>query len=231
MFRGEHIEKRISVLSGGERARLCLAGLLLGNYNVLLLDEPGNHLDVDTVEALARALIDYRGTVVFTSHDRHFLKRVATSIVEVRDGRVVNYRGDYEAYLYSINQEIDEAEVQHHSHSSSSGGGNTPPRRDDTLSQKGKPSASGLASKASKPPKHANRASQRDDRELRKEMASLEKTISRLEAQKKTVHEQLLAATDPAEALRLHHEFTTATRDLEKAENRWLQLQEQTSSS
>ena len=56
LFRGEHVEKSISVLSGGERARLCLAGLLLGNYNVLVLDEPGNHLDVDTVEALAKAL-------------------------------------------------------------------------------------------------------------------------------------------------------------------------------
>jgi ATP-binding cassette, subfamily F, member 3 len=227
LFRGEQIEKRIAVLSGGERARLCLAGLLLGNYNVLVLDEPGNHLDVDTVDALARALVDYRGTVVFTSHDRHFLKRVATSIVEVRDGRVVNYRGDYEAYLYSINQEIDDVEAQNHSPSSSSREGNTPPQRDNTLSRKGKPSASSLASKANKPPKHGERASQRDDRQQRKEMANLEKTISRLEAQKKSVHDQLLAVTDPAEALRLHHEFTTVTSDLQKAEERWLRLQEQ----
>ena len=88
LFRGAHVKKPISVLSGGERARLCLAGLLLSNYNVLILDEPGNHLDVDTVEALAEALLDYQGTVIFTSHDRHFTKRVATCIVEVRDGRV-----------------------------------------------------------------------------------------------------------------------------------------------
>ncbi len=98
------------MLSGGERARLCLAGLLLSQYNMLVLDEPGNHLDVDTVEALAEALLDYKGTVVFTSHDRHFMKRVATCIVEVRDGRVTNYRGDYDAYLYSVNKEIDEGE-------------------------------------------------------------------------------------------------------------------------
>ena len=71
-------KKPISVLSGGERARLCLAGLLLAQYNVLVLDEPGNHLDVDTVEALAEALLAYKGTVIFTSHDRHFMKRVAT---------------------------------------------------------------------------------------------------------------------------------------------------------
>ena len=92
LFRGDHVNKSISVLSGGERARLCLAGLLLSQHNVLVLDEPGNHLDVDTVDALAEALNDYQGTVLFTSHDRHFMKRVATAVIEVRAGRVVNYR-------------------------------------------------------------------------------------------------------------------------------------------
>ena len=77
---------------------------------MLILDEPGNHLDVDTVEALAEALLDYKGTVIFTSHDRHFTKRVATCIVEVRDGRVTNYRGDYDAYLYTVNKEIEDGE-------------------------------------------------------------------------------------------------------------------------
>ena len=110
LFRGEQVKKRIAVLSGGERARLCLAGLLLSQYNVLVLDEPGNHLDVDTVEALAEALLEYKGTVIFTSHDRHFMKRVATCIIEVRDGHVTNYRGDYDAYLYSVNKEIDDGE-------------------------------------------------------------------------------------------------------------------------
>jgi ATP-binding cassette subfamily F protein 3 len=75
-----------------------MAGLLLSKHNILILDEPGNHLDVDTVEALAEALLDYKGTVIFTSHDRHFMKRVATCIIEVRDGHVTNYRGDYESY-------------------------------------------------------------------------------------------------------------------------------------
>jgi ATP-binding cassette subfamily F protein 3 len=115
LFRGDAVKKKISVLSGGERARLCLAGLLLGSYNILVLDEPGNHLDVDTVEALAEALTAYQGTVVFTSHDRHFMSRVATCIIEVREGRVVNYRGDYNAYVYSVNKEIEEGERQQQS--------------------------------------------------------------------------------------------------------------------
>src|SRR5947208_12757545 len=110
LFRRPHVKKPISVLSGGERARLCLAGLLLSDYNVLVLDEPGNHLDVDTVEALVDALVEYEGTVIFTSHDRHFTRRVATSIVEVRDGRVTNYVGRYDDYVYRVNKEIEAGE-------------------------------------------------------------------------------------------------------------------------
>ena len=110
LFRDDHIQKKIKVLSGGERARVCLAGLLLGTDNILVLDEPGNHLDVETVEALAEALQIYKGTVIFTSHDRHFMRRVATNVVEVRDGSVRNYFGDYDSYLQSIEKEIDEGE-------------------------------------------------------------------------------------------------------------------------
>jgi ATP-binding cassette subfamily F protein 3 len=110
LFRGDHVYKKISVLSGGERARLCMAGVMLSQCNILILDEPGNHLDVDTVDSLAEALLAFKGTVIFTSHDRHFMKRVASHIIEVRDGRVVNYHGDYEAYLYSVNKEIEEGE-------------------------------------------------------------------------------------------------------------------------
>ena len=112
LFRDDHIHKKIKVLSGGERARVCMAGLLLGTANVLVLDEPGNHLDVETVEALASALELYKGTVIFTSHDRHFMHRVATSVIEVRDGSVKNYFGDYDSYLQSIESEVDQGERQ-----------------------------------------------------------------------------------------------------------------------
>jgi ABC-type multidrug transport system ATPase subunit len=88
LFRGDDVDKRIAVLSGGERSRLCLAGLLLARSNVLLLDEPTNHLDFETVEALGAALAGYQGTMFFTSHDRTFVSLVATSIIEVRGGRV-----------------------------------------------------------------------------------------------------------------------------------------------
>ena len=202
LFRGEAVKKRVAVLSGGERARLCLAGLLLSQYNVLVLDEPGNHLDVDTVEALAEALLDYKGTVIFTSHDRHFMKRVATCIVEVRDGHVTNYRGDYEAYLYSVNKEIEEGEREQ-----AKGLSKPPPG----------------ASKSAKGP---FRAARRTERDIRKEMANLERTIARLDDQKRQTNSQLMTATDPAEALRLHDEVSVLTTQLAEAEGRWCHLQE-----
>jgi ATP-binding cassette subfamily F protein 3 len=110
LFRGAAVEKKIKVLSGGERARLCLSGLLLGGYNVLVLDEPGNHLDVETVEALASALCSYGGSVIFTSHDRTFVNAVATNVIEVGGGQVVHYPGSYKRYVERIEQEVDDAE-------------------------------------------------------------------------------------------------------------------------
>ncbi len=101
---------KVGIIGANGAGKTTLLRILLSQDNVLVLDEPGNHLDVDTVEALAEALLDYKGTVIFTSHDRHFMKRVATCIVEVRDGHVTNYRGDYDAYLYAVNKGIDESE-------------------------------------------------------------------------------------------------------------------------
>eukprot|EP00456_Euglypha_rotunda_P069865 TRINITY_DN616_c0_g2_i2.p3 TRINITY_DN616_c0_g2~~TRINITY_DN616_c0_g2_i2.p3 ORF type:complete len:597 (-),score=180.07 TRINITY_DN616_c0_g2_i2:9334-11124(-) len=201
LFRGEAVNKPISVLSGGERARLCLAGLLLSQHNILVLDEPGNHLDVDTVEAMAQALCDYKGTVIFTTHDRHFMKRVATCVIEVRDGKVTNYGGGYDAYLYAVNKEIEEGERE-------------------------------LASRMSKPPAETLkaaagtvRAPKRDERTVRKEMSTIEKTIAKLDDQKKKSSAQLLVTSDAKEALRLHNEVEALTTQLAEAEDKWCQLQ------
>jgi ATP-binding cassette, subfamily F, member 3 len=108
LFKGDHIKKSISVLSGGERARLCLAGLLLTKSGVLLFDEPTNHLDFETVEALGKALKKFNGTVFFISHDRTFVNMLATQIIEVNDGAVVRYPGNYEEYVYSMEKRIHE---------------------------------------------------------------------------------------------------------------------------
>lgn len=107
LFGKEDLEKRIGVLSGGERARLCLAGLLLSKKSVFLLDEPTNHLDFETVEALGEALRDYPGTIFFVSHNRTFVSLVATSILEVQDGQVRLLAGSYDEYVWHMEREID----------------------------------------------------------------------------------------------------------------------------
>ena len=108
LFKGDDVKKTASVLSGGERARLCLAGLLLTKSQVLLLDEPTNHLDFETVEALGRSLKSFSGTLFFISHDRTFVNLVATEIVEVNNGAVRRYPGSYEDYVYHLESALRE---------------------------------------------------------------------------------------------------------------------------
>jgi len=101
LFSGDDIYKKAGVLSGGERTRLAVARMLLRPSNTLLLDEPTNHLDIDSKEVLLDALMDYGGTLIFVSHDRYFVEKLATKIVEVGDGKATLYPGTYESFLWS----------------------------------------------------------------------------------------------------------------------------------
>jgi ATP-binding cassette subfamily F protein 3 len=202
LFRDDHIHKKVKVLSGGERARLCMAGLLLGTANVLVLDEPGNHLDVETVEALASALELYKGTVIFTSHDRHFMHRVANSVIEVRDGNVKNYFGDYDSYLQSIENEVDLGERQREDQARKGAAKDTAPKSQTT----------------------DYRQSQRDQRKAEKEIKNLEKKIARLDDERKQINEKLLNETNPDEAVRLHEQASAIGEQLAEAEERWMEM-------
>jgi len=101
LFSGDDVEKPVRVLSGGERTRLAVARMLLRPSNTLLLDEPTNHLDLDSKEVLLEALEDFGGTLVFVSHDRYFVDRLATKVVDIGDGQALLYPGNYEEFLWS----------------------------------------------------------------------------------------------------------------------------------
>lgn len=104
LFHGDDVEKRVNVLSGGERARLALAKMLVSPDPLLLLDEPTNHLDIDSVDVLEKALVDFSGTIILISHDEHLVRAVANKVVDVRDHKVTVYDGDYDYFLYKLSE-------------------------------------------------------------------------------------------------------------------------------
>ncbi|QDU90895.1 putative ABC transporter ATP-binding protein YheS [Pirellulimonas nuda] len=200
LFSGQLAEKKIKVLSGGERARLVLAGLLLEQHNVLILDEPGNHLDVETVEALADALHRYPGTVLFTSHDRYFMHTVATEVIEVRDGRVISYPGTYDEYVYRTQKEIDDglrAEAARHPDTQSGGGA------DD------------------------KKARARADRDSQKRLKAVERKIAKLDDERKALTASQATLTGAKEAQEAHAKLAELNAEIGSLESEWLELWEE----
>jgi ATP-binding cassette subfamily F protein 3 len=198
LFRGDDVDKKISVLSGGERSRLCLAGLLLAKYPVLLLDEPTNHLDFETVEALASALRGYNGTLFFTSHDRTFVSLVATQIIEVRDGTVALYPDDYGSYVYRIEKEV----------------------RDESADLKRS------AAPAQQPGTTAVRR-ERQERlnTARNKLRTVEKQVAALDAQKRAIIQQM-AEQPGGYSPELQARLETVSGDLERCESDWMAITE-----
>lgn len=200
LFKGDDVKKKLSVLSGGERARVCLAGLLLSKSHVLLLDEPTNHLDFETVEALGRALKGFAGTIFFVSHDRTFVNLIATEIVEVNKGAVIRYPGTYEEYVYRLQAQVEDEQTQA-----------------DTPAKKVKPQSDYHLKK-------------QQESEKRKLVGRLKKIEERLESYKKerdAIHD--LFMNDPSawtHEKNAHYEELAAL--IEKEESDWLELQEKT---
>ncbi|CAM4116037.1 ABC-F family ATP-binding cassette domain-containing protein [Mesobacillus thioparans] len=109
LFSGDDVLKTVSTLSGGEKARLALAKLMLQSSNFLILDEPTNHLDLDSKEVLENALIDYPGTILFVSHDRYFINRIATKVLELDRGGATEFLGDYDYY---VEKKLEQEELE-----------------------------------------------------------------------------------------------------------------------
>jgi ATP-binding cassette subfamily F protein 3 len=180
LFSGDDVYKKAAVLSGGERTRLAVARMLLRPSNTLLLDEPTNHLDIDSKEVLLDALVDYGGTLIFVSHDRYFVDRLATKIIDVGQGKAVPYPGGYEAFLWR-QKELAGASAP----------AATPPRPAPPVAAPAKATAPGPAHSpaptANASPRDAGRdyaAKKRDDAEQRKRdkaRKALEARVAELE--------------------------------------------------
>lgn len=200
LFKEQALEKPIKVLSGGERARLCLAGILLGNYSILILDEPGNHLDVETVEALGDALVKFQGTVIFTSHDRHFMGKVATDVIEVASGSVKSYEGDYDSYLYRVKKEVADGHREQNQTSVA--------KQEERSSA---PREKGLGGKI---------------KNARKELSAIERKIAQLDEKKNAINDNFMKETNPEAAQELHAEMQPLVEEITELETRWMELYE-----
>ncbi len=203
LFRGDDVDKRIAVLSGGERARVCLAGLLLAKKPVLILDEPTNHLDFETVEALGDALRDFDGAVLFVSHDRTFVNMAATQIVEVDGGHVRRLPGSYADYVEQLQIRSREASA--------------PAKKNGRSTAKQGDAAPKTPQQMRADEKRRNNARKTAERKLRK----IEQEMERLEAKKAELHAKIEKdSADPA----LYTALSAVERELADAEPKWLEL-------
>lgn len=217
LFGSDSIEKKIKVLSGGEKSRVALGRILLQKVPCLLLDEPTNHLDFQTVEALTQALKAYEGTLIIVSHDRGFIRRVGTQILEVSKGEVYLYPGTYDEYVWSLQQNLalegsmDEA-------NGSNGG----------LNGKGRVVTDGGDNEN---PLHENhqRNIQRKEiskriRQLEKEITAIESGLSALEAENNEINTKISSnfTGTAADLKALTDKMAANTIELQNLESRWL---------
>ena len=183
LFSGDDIYKRAAVLSGGERTRLAVARMLLRPANTLLLDEPTNHLDLDSKDVLLDALEDFGGTLIFVSHDRYFVDRLANKIVVVGHGSVEVYPGTYEQYLWSRQERSKPVSqppgVGQPTRAPRQGQSPAPGQKDG---KKGSPTPVPTAAPDARTSHHEKKKADADDRRRRREAQNREKRIAELEA-------------------------------------------------
>ncbi|HGJ6756396.1 TPA: ABC-F family ATP-binding cassette domain-containing protein [Streptococcus pneumoniae] len=202
LFSGDDVKKSVGMLSGGEKARLLLAKLSVENNNFLILDEPTNHLDIDSKEVLENALIDFDGTLLFVSHDRYFINRVATHVLELSENGSTLYLGDYDYYVEK--------------------------KATAEMSQTEEASTSNQAKEASPVNDYqAQKESQKEVRKLMRQIESLEAEIEELESQSQAISEQMLETNDADKLMELQAELDKISHRQEEAMLEWEELSDQ----
>ncbi|HEU2373891.1 TPA: ABC-F family ATP-binding cassette domain-containing protein [Streptococcus pneumoniae] len=202
LFSGDDVKKSVGMLSGGEKARLLLAKLSMENNNFLILDEPTNHLDIDSKEVLENALIDFDGTLLFVSHDRYFINRVATHVLELSENGSTLYLGDYDYYVEK--------------------------KATAEMSQTEEASTSNQAKETSPVNDYqAQKESQKEVRKLMRQIESLEAEIEELESQSQAISEQMLETNDADKLMELQAELDKISHRQEEAMLEWEELSDQ----
>ncbi|WP_173282888.1 MULTISPECIES: ABC-F family ATP-binding cassette domain-containing protein [unclassified Streptococcus] len=202
LFSGDDVKKSVGMLSGGEKARLLLAKLSMENNNFLILDEPTNHLDIDSKEVLENALIDFDGTLLFVSHDRYFINRVATHVLELSENGSTLYLGDYDYYV----DKKAEMEISLTEGALTSNQANEVSPVNDYQAQK---------------------ESQKEARKLMRQIESLEAEIEELESQSQAISQQMLETNDADKLMELQAELDKISHRQEEAMLEWEELSEQ----
>lgn len=206
LFSGDDVTKLVYSLSGGEKARLALAKLMMQKANLLILDEPTNHLDLDSKEVLENALIDYPGTILFVSHDRYFINRIATKVVELSESGAFEYLGDYDYYVEKKQELIEIAEMKA-----------VTPLKQDVPSQ-------------TTDSRMANKEAKKQERRLRRKLEEIEKEMAILENEIQQIEEQLCKPdifSDYEKANSLNTTLEELKEKQSDLEIQWLEIQEE----
>lgn len=207
LFSADDINKPVHILSGGEKARVCLGQILLKKAPFLLLDEPTNHLDFHTVEALTQALHNYEGSLIVVSHDRGFIRRLASQVLEVNCGQVSLYPGTYEEYVWSLEKGIlSERESP------------------DQVS----PESKGSQSSSSSPKvnfKERRKFLQKSVRQNEKELSKMDREMQTLQEKMEELNQKIIQASG-TDAQKLSIELSNLRDQIEQKEMEWLNLGE-----
>lgn len=205
LFSGDDVKKSVSMLSGGERARLLLAKLSMQNNNFLILDEPTNHLDIDSKEVLEDALIDFDGTLLFVSHDRYFINRVATKVLEISEEGSTLYLGDYDYYLEKKAELEELARLK---------------------AEEAQEKTTVVVEKAPANDYQAQKANQKELRKLTRRITEIENQLEDIEAREEEINQAMLATNEASELIDLQKELDELTEQQENLMLEWEELSE-----